>query len=209
MNLVIEEVNALCAKWEAKNVKVDGIFPRTYAEVDGQLELWLSGNGKLMPYEWTVWGYSLLTDINNQQIIEDPHGRAAQWKERLTVYPKALKESIVQQHGASLEYWRKDYHYQNKVARKDIVFLASLTARLIQDIIQIIYALNEFYYPGDGMNLEYTKEFDIKPGNFEERVAAVFHISESDDTYKIQYKNMSDLIDDTLLLVKNYRNSIG
>ena len=159
-----------------------------------------------MPYEWTVWGYSILTDIYNQQIIEDPYGRAARWKERLAVYPEALKESLLKHYSSSLEYWRSDYHYQNKVNRKDIVFLAYITCRLIQDIIQIIYALNEFYYPGDGMNLEYTQQFKIKPSSFEEKTAAVLRISgaNSNDAYAEQYKNVISLIDDTLLLVENY-----
>jgi hypothetical protein len=201
MGIIFEEVKTLCEKWAAKNVKVDGIFPRAYAEVDEQLDLWLSGKGKLVPYEWTVWGYTILTDIYNQQIIEDPYGKAEEWKKRLAVYPDALKESLINHYSSSLEYWKNDYHYQNKVNRKDIVFLAYITCRLIQDIIQIIYALNEFYYPGDGMNLEYTPQFTVKPQNFEERVAAVLRTSEADDTYTEQYKNVISLIDDTLLLV--------
>jgi len=53
---IFDEVNGLVLKWKSKGVEVDGIFPRTYAEVDGQLDTWLSGSGRLVPYEWTVWG---------------------------------------------------------------------------------------------------------------------------------------------------------
>jgi len=205
MKPVFEEVSALCDQWKARDVKVDGIFPRSYAEVDAQLDLWLNGHGKLVPYEWTVWGYNILTDIYNQQIIEDPYGRAAQWKERLSVYPHALKESQVNHYGSSLEYWRNDYHYLNKVNQGDIVFLAYITCRLVQDIVQIIYALNAFYYPGDGMNLKYSQPFAIKPSDFEARITAALQPTPSNDRNAEQYNTVIGLIDDTLLLVKKYR----
>ena len=201
-----DEINQLCTKWKAKNISVDGIFPRTYAEVDAQLDLWLSGKGNLTPCVWTVWGYSILTDIYNQKIIEDPHGKAAQWKQRLAAYPDALKQAIVDQYSRSIQYWRSDYHYLNKVNRRDIVFCASIAARLVHNIIQIIYALNEFYYPGDGMNLEYTRQFAIKPCNFEERVGGILYASMSDNGLKLQYENIMALIDDTVLLVNRHRN---
>lgn len=201
--LLLKEIKQLSAKWRAKNIEVDGVWPRTYAYVDEQLDLWFSGNGKLIPLAWSVWGYSILTDIYNQIIIEDPSGKAAQWKKRLSVYPEALKTSIISLHGSSLKYWRNDYHYRNKVNRKDIVFLASITVRLINDIIQVIYALNEFYYPGDGMNLLYTKNFHIKPADFEERIKAILYITDSDESHILQYKRIIELIDDTLALIKN------
>ena len=59
------------------------------------------------------------------------------------------------------------------------------------------------------MNLEYTQSFKLKPCNFEERVAAALQTPESNDRHTEQYKNVISLIDDTLLLVKNYRDSKG
>ena len=200
--LAYKEISQLVSKWKLKNVMVDGPWARTYSEVDEQLELWLTGKGKPEPYEWTIWGYNILTDIYNVQIVEDPYGRVAEWKERLATYPEALKESIIKKHASSLKYWRNDYHYLNKVRRKDAVFLASLNARLIQDMVQVIYALNEFYYPGDGMNLKYSKQFACKPERFEERVVDILHTTGSDDAYDLQYRKMKDLIDDVLMLAK-------
>lgn len=197
-----KEISRLTKKWKDKGIVVDSVWSRTYAEVDEQLELWLAGMGKPELYEWTIWGYHILTAIYNQQVVEDPYGRIAKWKERLSVYPEALKESIIKKHCSSLKYWRNDYHYRNKVGRKDVVFLASITARLIQDIMQVIYALNEFYYPGDGMNLKYTEQFACKPKEFEERIIAILHLTESNNAYEMQYKRIIELIDDVLALVK-------
>lgn len=203
IDFIFKEVDQLVSKWKAKNIEVDGIYPRTYAEVDEQLDLWLSGKGKLVPTLWSIWGYNILTDIYNQQIIEDPYGKAEEWKKRLSVYPGALKESILSLHGSSLKYWRNDYHYRNKVDRKDAVFLSSITARIIQDIVQVIYALNEFYYPGDGMNLLYTKSFLIKPNDFEKRITELLQMIDSDESYILQYKRILELINDILHLIKN------
>jgi len=201
MVIILDEIKQLVDKWKVRNVEVDGIYPRTYTEVDEQLELWLSGKGKLVPQIWTIWGYNILTDIYNQFIIEDPYCKAMQWKKKLSVYPEALKTSIISLHARSLRYWRNDYHYRNKVTRGDTVFLAYITARLIQDIIQIIYAINEFYYPGDGMNLLYTRNFCKKPIDFEERVTSILYQENSDEKYFLQYKRIIALIDDTLKLL--------
>lgn len=199
-----KEISRLISKWKTENVSVDNIWPRTYAEVDEQLALWLTGQGKPEPYEWTIWGYHILTDIYNMQILKDPFGRAGQWKEQLSVYPETLKASIIRKHASSLSYWRNDYHYQNKVRRKDIVFLASLNARLLQDMLQIVYALNAFYYPGDGANLTYTEQFSCKPAHFEERIADILHLAEAEDAYEVQYRKMMELTDDVLALARAF-----
>ena len=204
MRAVITQWNGLAAKWKEKGVIVDGIFPRTYAEVEEQMDAWLSGKGSGISYVWTIWGYHILTEIQNQLILVDTGGRAGKWKERLSVYPEALKKSIMDKHVMSLRYWRSDYHYRNKVGRKDVVFLASLTARLVQDMMQVIYALNETYYPGDGSNLKYTQNFAIKPDDFESRITRLFMVSEEADAWRLQYEGCISLIDDTLALADEF-----
>lgn len=201
--IAYKEIDRLMKKWKEKGVVIDGIWPRTYEEVDKQLDMWSAGKGEPDHYVWTIWGYHILTSIYNQQILEDPYGKIVQWKERLSTYPKQLKESIIKKHLSSLEYWRNDYHYLSKVHRKDVVFLASLTARLVNDIMQVLYALNEVYYPGDGMNLKYTEQFACKPESLEERVTDIFRLTDADDAYEMQYKKMGELIDDVLALVKS------
>jgi len=198
----LNKVKHLSDEWKTKGIIIDGVWSRTYAEVDEQLDLWLSGNGSPTPYLWTIWGYNILTDIYNQKIIEDPLGKALQWKERLSAYPKPLKDSILKKHGSSLKYWRNDYHYINKVRRNDTIFLTSLTSRLLHDIMQVVFALNESYYPGDGNNLEYSRNFTIKPHSFESKVAAIIQPQSSKDMHKRQYNNLIGLIDDLLQLMQ-------
>lgn len=196
-----EELNRYIAKWKALDVEIDGVWPRSIAEVDSQLDLWLSGNAVAQPYVWNVWGYNMLTDIYNQAIVEDPCGVAQAWKDRLSVYPDTLRDSILKKHGDSLRYWRADYHYYSKSLRGDFVFMASITARLINDMMQVIYALNRFYFPGDGLNLTFTPKFTVKPDGLEERAVRALYPGGGEDCLARQYGDTISLIDDVLALL--------
>ncbi|MCJ7550464.1 MAG: DUF4037 domain-containing protein, partial [Anaerolineae bacterium] len=146
-------------RWATKGFIIDGCWTRTIEEIETQLEQWINGEAKAPDIVWTIWGYHVVTDVYNQAVIEDPYDILAGWRERLSSYPAKMKETILRKHVASLRYWRQDYHYANKVVRRDLVFLAGLTTKLIHDQLQILFALNETYYPGDGKNLHFTDDF--------------------------------------------------
>jgi hypothetical protein len=194
------DLKGFVEKWKALGVEIDGVWPRSFAEVDGQLDEWLAGKGSPVPMFWNVWGYNLLTDIYNQAIVEDPFGIIQSWKDRLKVYSDVLRDSIITRHAFSLRYWRNDYHYRNKVACKDAAFCASITSRLINDVMQVIFALNRFYFPCDGMNLIYSTKFPIKPERLEERVIEILYPPNNLNCLEQQYQGMLGLIDDVLAL---------
>ena len=201
LRLAFGEINALSEKWRERGVIIDGPWVRTYADIDTQINLWLSGMGAAVPVVWSIWGYHILTNISNQTILSDPFGRVAGWIERLSVYPEALRNAVIKKHTDSLRYWRSDYHYQNKVRRGDVVFLSSITARLIHDIMQVLFALNSVYYPGDGANLDYVRGFARKPDDFEGKVTAILLPVEENGGLAGQYDNLVKLIDEVLALV--------
>lgn len=60
------ELNGFMKKWKARDVEIDGVWPRSVAEIDCQLDEWLNDRGALAPMFWNVWGYNILTDIYNQ-----------------------------------------------------------------------------------------------------------------------------------------------
>ena len=96
----------------------------------------------------------------------------------------------------SLNYWRTDYHYANKVERRDEVFLAGISARLVHDVMQVLFAINETYYVGDGNNLHYVEAFAIQPADFTARVQAILYPPASEDALTAQYEAICALIDD-------------
>jgi hypothetical protein len=63
----------------------------------------------------------------------------------------------------SLKYRRTDCRYADKAIRRDVVFLAGWSSRLVHDIIQLLCALNETYCPGDGNHLQMMAGFKIIP----------------------------------------------
>lgn len=193
---------SLIDRWRGRGVEIDGCWIRQIEEIDRKLDASLAGYPETEPIVWTVWGYHLLTDIRNQQIIEDPYGIIAGWQCRLQTYPRALKRAIIDRHWRSLTYWRDDYHYRNKVTRGDAVFLASLAVRLVHDLIQIVFALNETYYPGDGDNTRWTSTFAIKPAQFEDRVEAALYPAPGPKAYERQRELLMALIDDTGALIR-------
>lgn len=181
--------------WRTQGINIDYCWIRTVAEIDVQLDAWLTGQGHATEMVWTLWGYHVLTDIANQQVLHDPEGIIAAWQARLTPYPASLKQAIIAKHGESLRYWQSDYHYRHKVMRGDVVFLAGMGARLVHDMLQVLFALNECYYVGDGNNLRYVATFAIKPIAVEERITVALQMLHDPEH---QYRLFQELIADVL-----------
>jgi hypothetical protein len=190
--------NQAVDRWRAEGIEIDYCWVRTIDQIDQQLGEWLSG--QIKPIEMTLWGYHLLTDLTNQVVIEDEHGLIATWQARLNPYPATLQQAIIKKHLNSLIYWRSDYHYRNKVARADLVFLAGMNARLVHDSMQVLFALNQTYYVGDGNNLHYAEGFQILPANFRQRVEAI--LTPGGLTIEQQYRDLLALIDDVIQLAE-------
>ncbi|MBN1247214.1 MAG: DUF4037 domain-containing protein [Anaerolineae bacterium] len=188
-------------RWADRGITIDGCWVRTISEIDAQVDAWCNGTVGPVDLVWAIWGYHVLTDVFNQMVIDDPDGILAGWHSRLETYPPKLKRAILDKHLKSIRYWRQDYHYRHKVERGDVVFLASLTARLVHDLIQILFALNEAYYAGDGNNLIFVERFDHVPERFAERVHAALYPASGDDALEDQYRQVCSLIDETLTLV--------
>ena len=199
---VLESFHTIIAKWKSRAVEIDGCWIRTVAEIEQQLSDWDTGEGSPIDKIWAVWGYYLLTDITNQYIIEDPFDMIRQWQKQLSQYPEKLKKAVLDKHIESVKYWRNDYHYINKIKREDVVFLSSLSVKLVHDLIQIIFAINNTYYVGDGYNLDYIKEFKQQPPLFIKRVKSALYPSYSEDMYIKQRDTLVSLIDDVLKLVQ-------
>lgn len=194
--------------WKDVGMNIDGCWIRKISDIDDALKDWVNGLIKPVDLVWTIWGYHILTDIYNQQIIDDPYNVASYWKKLLSVYPSRLKAAIIKKHMQSLRYWRNDYHYANKVLRGDVIFLAGISARLVHDMTQVIFALNETYFTGDGNNMKYIDKFKIKPEGFNKRVSEALYPAASSlcsgemvNVFEKQRQILTELIDDIEQLV--------
>lgn len=189
------------AQWEVQGVKIDGIWPRMISDVDTLVDTWMAGDGIPDEKVWTIWGYRPLPDLFRQTAIVDDFGIVAAWKDRMAVYPPVLQERTLEKHLASLRYWQTDYHYLNKVQRGDTVFLAGLSARLMHDLIEVLFALNERFFAGDGNNLAMVETFARKPDRFTERVNAILYPTPAAEIFVSQRDEIVSLIEDIEALV--------
>lgn len=201
--LMMDELGPAIQRWSDQGITIDGCWIRKIEDVSAKLDQWCQGI--LIPDDlvWTIWGYYLPTDINNQYVLDDPFGVLAGWKEQLRQYPAPLKRSLLKKHFDSVRYWRDDYHYRHKVNRADVVFLAGLSSRLVHDLIQILFALNETYYIGDGNNLAYVSQFAHAPENFAAKVEAILYPGEAG--LEQQRERLADLINETEALARGLR----
>ncbi|MCX6015264.1 MAG: hypothetical protein NT020_06720 [Chloroflexales bacterium] len=82
-----------------------------------------------------------------------------------------------------------------------MVFLASITPRLINDIMQVLFALNQTYFVGDGNNLYYCGKFAVLPDAFAAWVTDILYPSSHSERFSRQYAQLGVLIDEVLGLI--------
>ncbi|MET3899773.1 hypothetical protein ABIB57_003735 [Devosia sp. UYZn731] len=118
----------------------------------------------------------------------------------MAVYPDALRISVIRQHLEVLRYWANDYHYASKVMRRDLVFLVGLTGKLANSILQVVFAVNRTYYPGDGWNLAIAKDLVLLPPDFIERMTAILEPGHDTECWQRQRHALMDMIADLEVL---------
>ena len=77
-----------------------------------------------------------------------------------------------------------------------MVFLAGLSVKLVHDIIQVLFALNETYYVGDGYNLAYLARLPHQPPDVANRLQTILYPPSSADMFAEQRNRLLALIDD-------------
>ncbi|WP_055048016.1 DUF4037 domain-containing protein [Devosia sp. A16] len=189
------------AEWQARGARMDGVWMRSYAGVESDLAAWLSGTAIPKSFEWTIWGYHLPTDLATQHVVNDPEGRLADWKEQLARYPEPLRDAVLRHYCEILSYWAADYHYASKVERRDLVFLVGIAGKLANAILQVVFALNRSYYPGDGWNLPMAAELELLPPDFTCRMAAILQPGRDPDAFQRQRTELIAMIADLEVLI--------
>lgn len=197
------ELNVVIDKWKLRGIEIDGAWSRSIDKINNDLDSYLAGELLLEEKKWSIWGYQLLTDLYHQILLDDPVGVGAEWMNKLKTFSPTLKKALLTKYLGYIEYWANDYHYVHKIAKKDIVFLHSLVAKLVHSMMQVLYAINEYYYPGDGYNLYYVSRFHIKPINLEERVESILYPQRSDSMYENQFTDLMGLLHETINLAEN------
>ena len=64
--------------------------------------------------------------------------------------------------------------------RGDVYFVAGCLTRIVSDVVQTLYALNETYFISDKRLSQVLERFGIKPENFAERIGGMLGNMECD-----------------------------
>jgi hypothetical protein len=101
---------------------------------------------------WTTTGFynhCCLSDLTVMLPIEDPFGIIARWKSAVASYPPKLREAIVRHHLPAAGFWPDNFHYLSAIERQDVIYVTGIVQQVVHNLVQVIFALNETYFPGD------------------------------------------------------------
>jgi hypothetical protein len=122
---------------------------------------------------WTVMGFynhCTLSDLHNMVPIEDPAGVLARWKAAVTEYPLKLRETILKDHLRAAKFWPENFHYRSAVARCDAIYAVGIVHQVVHNLIQVLFALNRAYFPGDKKLNIALEHLEVKPAGFTEQI---------------------------------------
>jgi predicted nucleotidyltransferase len=126
----------------------------------------LEGKFEIIPATWTSNGYytyCYLAEADFMKPLDDPYGILARWKDRVRIYPEKLKPAIINVFLQRSGTWIDNFHYVSAIGHGDILFTAPIVLHTVMDMIQVIYAINCRYFPGDKKLEEQLKKLPYCP----------------------------------------------
>jgi predicted nucleotidyltransferase len=110
-------------------------------------------------------------ELHLGRVLFDPDGVLAVLKQRVAVYPSALRGAIV---GRFLWEARFSLDLAAKpVARGDVAYVAGCTYRCVASLLQALFALNGQYLVNEKGALREARDLPVLPVDFAERAEAV------------------------------------
>jgi hypothetical protein len=122
---------------------------------------------------WTPNGFfnhCCLSDIRAIQIVDDAYGILSRWKNAVAEYPPVLAKAIIRRHLTDARFWPDNFHYKSAIRRVDIIYTTSIVQQVVHNLIQVVFALNRQYFPGDKKLAEHLDKLERQPVRFVERV---------------------------------------
>jgi hypothetical protein len=122
---------------------------------------------------WTVTGFynhCALSDLHHMIPVDDPAGILEGWQAAVRVYPAPLRKSILNTHMQAARFWRGNFHYHSAVQRGDVIYVMSIVHQVIHNLIQVLFALNRAYFPGDKKLHAALERLEKQPANFSARI---------------------------------------
>jgi hypothetical protein len=155
---------------------------------------------------WTVMGFyrhCTLSDLHNMHPLEDPEGVLARWKAAVSVYPPKLRATILETHLRAAQFWPDNFHYRTAVERKDVIYTTGIVQQVVHNLIQVLFALNRVYFPGDKKLALALEHLEVKPPKTNQRVVDLLAPGGSWDraSLKRQRDELCALVQEVAVLV--------
>ncbi len=149
---------------------------RSATHVDAAIAECLRGELRREYVGWTVMGFFnhvVLADVHSLAILEDRDGMLARWKESVAPYPEPLREAILRRFMGEAAFWPANPHYHTAIERADVVYTAGIVQLVVHALVQVLFALNREYFPGEKRITESLRRLARAPHDVAERVQAL------------------------------------
>jgi hypothetical protein len=178
---------------------------RSTREVDRTLQACLGGEVRREYVVWTVMGflsYTALADVHSMKIVDDPHGILARWKAAVATYPEALRQSILGRFMPEAAFWPENFHYLTAVQRGDVIYTSAIVQQVLQALIQVVFALNRVYFPGEKRLAHAMEKLPVQPSGCARRVQELLAPASVDVAgLETQQRALADLVAEMRSLV--------
>jgi len=120
-------------------------------------------------------------------------------KENLKIYPVEMKKEII-------SYCKKELKNEEDllraVSRQDLLFFHISIDKAIDRLLQLLFAINNAYFPSRKRNKEYICTFDKKPLDFYLRIQKVIEWGAKEETIRKSFDTFTDLRNETISLLE-------
>ncbi|HZG44568.1 MAG TPA: DUF4037 domain-containing protein [Longimicrobium sp.] len=183
---------------------------RSTREVNATLGACLGGEVRREYVVWTVMGflsYTALADVHSMRIVDDPHGILARWKEAVARHPEALRRNVLGRFMPEAAFWPENFHYRTAVQRADVIYTSAIVQQVLQALVQVVFALNRAYFPGEKRLAHAMEMLPVQPPGFARRVQDLLAPPAVDVAgLETQRRELADLVAEMRALVSADRS---
>ncbi len=194
---------------------LDGVrvecWHRNETSVEEKLQASLNGEIRRQYSAWAVMGFfdhAVLADIRTMQIVTDANGTINRWKQAVRVYPEALRRSLLHRFIREVGFWPNNPHYRSAIERVDRIYTAAIVQHTLHALIQVLFALNREYFPGEKQLARAMDTLTLRPQGLSDRISRILNpgTAMGCDELAGQARALADLVMDTTTLVGSSQN---
>ena len=182
------------------NLKIE-CWLRNTISIDHALRECVEGIVKRDWVTWTTAGFynhCVLSDLNNMIPVDDPSGTPARSERKHPHLSPKLRKAIIEQHLGAARFWPWNFHYESAIERQDAIYCTGIVQQVVHNLIQVIFAANGVYFPGDKKLFDAMRHLDRTPNLWLPRVQKLLFpaVPVSKEALLGQQQELQELVDD-------------